>query len=228
VTNPGQCAGDAGSWPEFYGGDIEGTYNGFNAPNCITDGADLGCGELFNNLHGSAVALFEALSLPPAGWLPVSQGAQPTCPGCCYSPSGPFQDAIWDPNAGIGGSFDLWGITWYLDHTFTSPFSYRETINTLKRVGYVEYPQDYVDFLHMGARDLRDQSPLCSAHIAVDYPVTHFFDPEATYTTGTWHIDTFNPWAEPAIPGGTVSQALGHLIADTPPLQLYPSSQVCP
>jgi RHS repeat-associated protein len=35
---------------------------------------------------------------PPPGWLPVSAGAQPDCPGCYYAPSGPFQDQIWDPS----------------------------------------------------------------------------------------------------------------------------------
>jgi len=34
----------------------------------------------------------------PPGFIPVSPGAQPDCPGCYYAPSGPFQDSIWDPS----------------------------------------------------------------------------------------------------------------------------------
>jgi RHS repeat-associated protein len=37
-------------------------------------------------------------SNPPPGWLRVSIGAQPDCPGCYYAPSGPLQDQIWDPS----------------------------------------------------------------------------------------------------------------------------------
>jgi RHS repeat-associated protein len=57
VTNPGQCAGDTGSWPEFYGGDIEGTYNGFNAPNCSLDQVDISCAIAENELQSGRAAL---------------------------------------------------------------------------------------------------------------------------------------------------------------------------
>jgi RHS repeat-associated protein len=57
---PGQCKGDTGSWPQFWGGNTQETFNGFNAPNCIVDSLETNCGELWSNLHGSATLLFEA------------------------------------------------------------------------------------------------------------------------------------------------------------------------
>ena len=35
---------------------------------------------------------------PPPDFVPVSNGAQSSCPGCYYAPSGPLQDQIWDPS----------------------------------------------------------------------------------------------------------------------------------
>ena len=158
---------------------------------------------------------------PPPGWNLVRRGARPDCPGCYYSPSGPFRDATWDPRDAIEAGFYLWGITWYLDRTFTSTQDYRETIKTLKEAGLVEHPQDYVDLYHKTQRDLRDRSPFCSAHVSVDY-LPNPFAPEGTYTTGTWHIDMVNPWGGSGL---DPVQIFGHVVADM--AGMYPSSENC-
>jgi hypothetical protein len=49
--------------------------------------------------------------------------------------------------------------------TFTSTNSFQQTVLSLKRAGFVEFPQDYANFYHPGQLDLRDKSAFCSQHL---------------------------------------------------------------
>ena len=171
---------------KLYGDSIGNAY-------CTLDGVAMigaGCGQTLEaNLHGSAAATFDQAAAPPWNFEPVSAGAASGCPGCYWNPE---NDDMWDP-PGVDYLPQVLGVSFFPDGTFTSTQDYKGTIATLKQAGLVEYPQDYTNFFHLGARDLRDASPVCSAHIGVSY-LPNPFAPDDT-TTGTWHIDTVNPWA---------------------------------
>jgi hypothetical protein len=58
---PGQCKGDTGSTYQMWGdlGLVGGAING--PTNCVVDGMDSSCNELYQNLHSSASLLFEVI-----------------------------------------------------------------------------------------------------------------------------------------------------------------------
>ena len=180
-----------------------------------------GPGASSSDVNSDEFGLLNLAFNPPTGFIPVSIGAEPDCPGCYYSTEGPFTDATWEPNN--LPIFQLWGITWTQTSpttwTLGSQLTFNQTVNTLKQAGFVEHPEDYIDFFHPNQLDLRDTSSWCSAHLDVDKASGQNGQP----TTGDVHLDTANPWAQDAIFGPTI--ALVHAALDM--THLYPGSAAC-
>jgi RHS repeat-associated protein len=100
--------------------------------------------------------------------------------------------------------------------SFVSAYSFSETAQKLSQAGFVKNPQDYVNFFHLGALDLRDVSPFCSIHLDLDKASGQ----RGAVTTGAVHLDTVNPWVSspvPSLTGGTLTQPLGHTLFDIAP-----------
>ena len=109
--------------------------------------------------------------------------------------------------------------------TFTSQYTFQQTVQSFKRTGLVENPQDYLDIWHQGQLDLRDMNPFCSMHLDVDKSSGQNGQP----TTGDAHIDAVNPWAPSPypsfIPGGPLLLPAGHAIFDL--THLYNGAKAC-
>jgi len=109
--------------------------------------------------------------------------------------------------------------------SFVSTYSFNQTVQKFKQAGFVQYPQDYVDFFHPGQLDLRDTLPFCSAHVDV-YKTS---GQDGLPTNGNVHLDSINPWAPSPVPsvngGAGLIQPLGHLSLDV--FRLYPGSTAC-
>jgi len=100
--------------------------------------------------------------------------------------------------------------------SFVSYYSFNETVRKFGQAGFVKFPQDYVDFFHPGALDMRDELPFCSAHLDVNKASGQ----GGVAATGTVHLDTFNPWASSVVPsltGGALMQPLAHTVGDITP-----------
>ncbi|HET9177338.1 MAG TPA: RHS repeat-associated core domain-containing protein, partial [Terriglobia bacterium] len=125
---------------------------------------------------------------------------------------------------------DIPGINFTADSpttgTFTSAFSFPQTVIKFKNSGFVQNVQDYADFFHPGQLDLRDKLTFCSAHVAINKSSGQV---PRTPTTGDYHFDAINPWAQSPIPSvvdpSGLALPLGHLALDV--LGLYPGSAAC-
>ena len=109
---------------------------------------------------------------------------------------------------------------------FTSRLSFTQTVTAFKSAGFVQNPEDYVDFFHPGQLDLRDAAPFCSAHVAINKNSGLV---PGSPTTGDAHLDFVNPWAPSPFPSvmGPSGPWLptAHLFSDV--LGLYPGSVAC-
>ena len=153
-------------------------------------------------------------------WVPFGPGPAEDCWGCFTNV---YTDENWYPNSLHSLLPLIPGVRFYPDGTFTAIRGYGSTVAAFEGEGFKENAQDYADPYHKGGRDLRDQLPFCSLHVSVDYFGGGFFGFDGTYTTGTYHVDTVNPWAGDGL---DPSQVGGHVFGDM--VGLYPSSQGCP
>jgi len=112
--------------------------------------------------------------------------------------------------------------------SFISPLPFQQTVQSFKQTGFAENPEDYLNFNHRHQLDLRDTLPRCSAHVDVDKGSG---SAPGSPTTGTVHLDTFNPWyvdpgaASEGSAGAGIGPAVLHLFADQ--FKFYPGSQAC-
>lgn len=105
--------------------------------------------------------------------------------------------------------------------TIYSPLSFSQTINWFTQQGYVNHLVDFFDYLHEYQLDLRDANSVCSAHIDIDKRTGRS---PGQPTTGTFHMDTFNPYV-PIIPRAWALQIYIHYYADVD--KQVPSSKLC-
>ena len=111
--------------------------------------------------------------------------------------------------------------------TFVSSHPFYETLGRFVQAGFHLAPFDLLNRLHPGQLDLRDNSVICSAHVAIN---KNSGGAPGAPTTGDIHLDTVNPypeWSSAFGPGGVGLTALGHGVFDVFGGGLYPGSQAC-
>jgi RHS repeat-associated protein len=111
--------------------------------------------------------------------------------------------------------------------TFVSSYPFYETVGRFVQAGFHAAPLDLLNRLHPGQLDLRDNSLVCSAHVAIN---KNSGGAPGVPTTGDIHLDTVNPyptWSGALGPGGFALTALAHGVLDVFGGGLYPGSQAC-
>jgi hypothetical protein len=108
--------------------------------------------------------------------------------------------------------------------SFTSQNSFQQTLSEFEQAGFVP---DYIDPLHPGYYNLRDQTTFCSVHIDI---LESSGQTPGQPTVGTAHIDTVNPYGGLGSqmllgPGSIAFTFIGHEASDVG--GFYPSSSAC-
>ena len=117
--------------------------------------------------------------------------------------------------------------------TIQSGLPFNQTVTWYENNGFNQHwIEGSHDPWHPGQLNLRDNQPVCSTHVLLNPSSGQGGQP----TTGDFHADAVNPWANPgggpSVPGvtpSTLSQPLGHLLADIIPDQVNfkTSAHVC-
>jgi len=226
---PGQCKGDTGSSWQMWGGvGLEG--GAVNGPgNCIVDGMDSSCNELYNNLHGSASLLFEVATSQALVFSTVTKSYNLSYSAINYQTDVQIKSDIDSPaffEAQYQGGWntpEVW-LSW-TEQTGTIPGGLFGAIVALLPRGYYFNPIDQaVNTHHSGQWSFRQIfHTVCSSHVTVDK------------TTGkpSEHVDTVNPvpaWPLLVGPGGALAvwpgATIAHWLLDV--RGLFPSSEACP
>jgi RHS repeat-associated protein len=168
---------------------------------------------------------FTTLKIPVVAdeWVPPYQ-VTVTIGGVEY-PAGPIVPGQWTwTTIGTGIVFTQTGPTTW---TFVSKYPIGQTVGKFVQAGFHAAPLDLFNKFHPGQLDLRDNSLICSAHVAIN---KNSGGAPGVPTTGDIHLDTVNPypsWSVAFGPGGFALTALAHGVFDVFRGGLYPGSQAC-
>jgi RHS repeat-associated protein len=196
---------------------------------CPPGTTSIGTGQCAGQAVGPQAVLwgldeFGLMDIPvvEAEWVPPSQ-VDMTVNGVDYP--GPVVPGYWAwATIGTGIVFTQTGPT---TATFVSTYPFYQTVGKFVQAGFHAAPFDLLNRFHPGQLDLRDNSLICSPHVAIN---KNSGGAPGVPTTGDIHLDTVNPypsWSVAFGPGGLALTALAHGVFDVFGGGLYPGSQAC-
>jgi RHS repeat-associated protein len=111
--------------------------------------------------------------------------------------------------------------------TIQSGLSFLQTVQWFENNGLSQHPiEGSHDPWHPGQLNLRDSQSVCSTHVTLQ---PNSGQTPGQPTTGEFHVDTVNPWANPVDSYLTPGAVIGHGLADVLPgaVRINTSSKVC-